>query len=59
MNWINLAQNKVQRQAFMTTVKNFHKRRILFWLAERLLASQEGLCSMELCNFVFEMFGPY
>ena len=28
----------------------FHKMRGILWLAEELLSSQEGLCSMQLIN---------
>jgi hypothetical protein len=30
----------------------FHKRRVKFWLSERVLASQEGLCSMEFISYL-------
>jgi hypothetical protein len=49
-DWIKLAQDRDQWWALENTVMNFrfHKRRGISWLAETLLASQDGLCSMEL-----------
>jgi len=36
----------------------FHKRQGIFWLAQWLLASQEGLCSMELLSFEVKLKNP-
>jgi len=35
------------------TSTKFHKRRGISWLAERLLASEEGFCSVELISYLF------
>jgi hypothetical protein len=46
---INLAHDRRQWLALVNTVMNFQvtKRRVIFLLDERLLASQDGLCYME------------
>jgi hypothetical protein len=52
MNWIHLAQDRDQWRTLVNTVMNFLvKQNIgLFCVAEGLLASQEGLGSMELVS---------
>jgi hypothetical protein len=37
----------------VNAIMNFRvpKKRLISWLAEKLLASQEGLCSMELVSY--------
>jgi hypothetical protein len=50
VDWIHRAEHRDRWRAAVNTVMNFgfHKRRAVSWLNERLLASQGGLCSMEL-----------
>jgi hypothetical protein len=52
--WIGMhvAQERDQWWARMNTVTNlaFYKKRVISWRTEWLLASQEGLCSMELAR---------
>jgi hypothetical protein len=50
VNWINLAQDWDQWRAVVNTVVSFgvHKRQGISRLADRLSASQEGLCSTHL-----------
>jgi len=49
MNWIDLAQDRNRRQAFVNTVMKLrvHKMRGIFRPAEEMLVCQEGLCPME------------
>jgi hypothetical protein len=49
MDWINLDQDGVQWWAFVNTVMNLEvpQKSGIFWVAEQLLACQEGLSSME------------
>jgi hypothetical protein len=49
MDWTVLAQDTNRWQVFVNTAKDMvHKMLGPSWLAEHLLASQEGLCSTEL-----------
>jgi len=51
MDWIGLAQDMNRWQVFVKTVMDMvHKMLGPSWLAEHLLASQDGLCSTELYN---------
>jgi hypothetical protein len=54
VNWMRLAQNIDRWRAFVNTVINLqevHKRQN-FSITNRLLASQEELCSMELDGYL-------
>ena len=51
--WTGLSWSRTDTwQALVNTVMNlrFHKMREISWLAEDLLASQEGLCSLKLVS---------
>ena len=50
MDWIDvtLDRNMWQEHVNAVTTFEFLKMREIYWLAENLLASQEGICSMEL-----------
>jgi hypothetical protein len=49
VDWVDLAQDRVQCQSVVNTIMNgLTKRRGNFLTAERLPSSQERLCSMEL-----------
>jgi hypothetical protein len=45
---IHLAQDKDQWRVLVNWVVNLHKMQGIYWLASRLLAFQEALCSIEL-----------
>jgi hypothetical protein len=49
MGWIDMAKDTDRWRALVNAVMNigFHKMRGISCVAEDLLASQEGLCSME------------
>jgi hypothetical protein len=53
MDWTDLAQDRDRWQVLVNAVMNLqvHKMLRIFGLAEDLLASQEGLCSMELVGW--------
>ena len=50
MYWIDLAQGRDSCQVILNAVKTFRFLKIVgnYLIAEDLLASQEGLCSIEL-----------
>jgi len=53
MDWIDLAQYRARWLAIVNAVMNeSRKMRANSWLAEGLLTSQEGLCSMELVGWL-------
>jgi hypothetical protein len=49
MGWIDMAQDRDRWRAVVNAF-GFHKMRGISWLAEDLLASQEGLCFMKLVS---------
>ena len=54
MDWIDLAQDRVVRFCEHGYEPwGFHKMQAIAWLAEDILAAQEGLCSMV---FVYTIF---
>ena len=52
MDWIDLAQNREGGGLFWIHqwTFGFHKMWGMSWLAENLLVSQEGLCTMKLVS---------
>jgi hypothetical protein len=48
--WLNIRTGGRLLWRLLWTFR-FHKRQGISWLAEQLLASEEGLCSMNLVNF--------
>jgi len=52
MEWIDLARDRDRWRAVVNAVMGFrfHKIRGRSWLAENLLAPQEGQCSIELVS---------
>jgi hypothetical protein len=48
MDWIELAQDRDRLLWMRYWTSGFHKMQGISWLAEKLLAFQEDLCSMEL-----------
>ena len=48
MDWLDLAQDRDKLQALWTQqlTLGFHEITVIYWPAEELLASQEGLCSV-------------
>jgi hypothetical protein len=60
LKWIATAQDWNQWHELVNMAINRRpKRRGNFWLCERLLASYEGLCSMELINGIVTTQFPY
>jgi hypothetical protein len=52
IDWIDMAQDRNRWRTLVNAVMNLrvHKMRGIFRIAEDLLASHEGLCSMELVS---------
>ena len=52
VDWTELAQDGENWPAVVTTAIDFgvHKMPYISWLAEELLASEEGFCSMEVVS---------
>ena len=56
MDWIDLAQDRDRRRALVdAAIWTFvlYKMVGISWLTEKLLVSQEGLCSMDLFSYLF------
>jgi hypothetical protein len=58
MDCIYLTKNRDRWRALVNTVTNlsFHRKRGMSWLAEGLLAPQQGLCFMELGSWLVDPF---
>ena len=56
MNWIDLAKERNRWRAVVDAVMNLRVRKMqgISWLAENLLASEEGLCFMDTHKSKFE-----
>jgi hypothetical protein len=55
MDWVTLAEDWNRWRAVAYAVMNlgFNKMRAISWLAEDLLASQEGLCSTQSVSYMY------
>jgi hypothetical protein len=55
ISWIDMAQDRDRWRDLLNAAMNFgvHKMRGIFRIVEDLLASHEGLCSMELVSYLF------
>jgi len=47
MDWVDLAEDRGRRRALMNALPGFRKVRKVSFLAEDMLALQEGFCSVE------------
>jgi hypothetical protein len=58
MDWIDLAQDRDRWRAVVNAWWTFglHNMQGISWVAEDLLGSQEGLCSMELVELAAQYF---
>jgi hypothetical protein len=61
MDRIDMTRNRDRGGAIVNAVMNFpfHKLREISWLAENHLASQEGLCSMELVSSISYLLSTF
>jgi len=59
MDWNNLAQDRDRWWAMVNMVRAFSFRKIcgISWLSEQLLASQEGLCFLQLVGWLVKKVG--